>query len=112
MSLEETLPDPLPPGWKHYTPGDFLTTPESRAAYLNLAMQEDDGSGSAIASALGVIARAHGMTALATETGVTRPALYKALDAAGNPTLKTIVSTLHAMGLRLSVRPEITPAAE
>ncbi len=110
MTADESLP--LPPGWKRYEPGDFLTTPQSRAAYLELAMQEDDGSGRAIAAALGVIARAHGMSALASETGLTRPALYKALDASGNPTLKTILATLHAMGLRLSVRPESTSAAD
>ncbi len=112
MTADETLPSTLPPGWKRYEPGDFLTTPQSRTAYLDLAMQEDDGDGSVIAAALGVIARAYGMSALAVETGLTRPALYKALDTNGNPTLKTILATLHAMGLRLSVRPENVSAAE
>lgn len=52
--------------------------PSRIAAYLEAAF--DDGDPALIATALGDIARAKGMTQLAAEAGVTREALYKALS--------------------------------
>ncbi len=54
--------------------------------------------------ALRDIAEAYGgMAAIAREAGITREALYRALSPTGNPTLKTLLAVLHAMGMRLSV---------
>lgn len=54
--------------------------------------------------ALRDIAEAYsGMAAIAQEAGITREALYRALSPAGNPTLKTLIAALHAVGMRLSV---------
>ena len=39
--------------------------------------------------ALGDIVRAHGMTQIARNTGLTREGLYKALSADGNPSFTT-----------------------
>lgn len=49
-------------------------------------------------------ARAHGVSVLARETGLTREAIYKALGDQGNPTLDTLSRLLDAMELRLFVR--------
>ena len=56
--------------------------------------------------ALRDVAEAHGgLAAIAQEAGITREALYRALSPNGNPTLKTLLAVLHAVGMRLSVAP-------
>ena len=54
----------------HYLDGE-----EAVADYLNLVIEEGDMA--ELAHALGMIARARGMTQLARDTGLTREALYK-----------------------------------
>ena len=56
-----------------------------------------------IAAALGVIARAKGMTKVAKDAGVTREALYKALSADGDPKLSTLLGVVKALGVNLTV---------
>ncbi|MNL72049.1 hypothetical protein D3C87_1972950 [compost metagenome] len=46
-----------------------------------------------------------GLALVAQEAGITREALYRALSPTGNPTLKTLLAVLHALGMRLSVAP-------
>ena len=80
----------------------FLTTPGRIAAYLEAAF--DDGDPSLIATALGYIARAKGMTQLAAEAGVTREALHKALSPTGDPRLSTLLGVMKALGIKLKPR--------
>jgi probable addiction module antidote protein len=87
-----------------YDVADYLTSGDSVAAYIELAMQEGDPI--AIATALGNVARARGMTKLAKDTGLTREALYRALAPEGNPTLASFAAVLDAMGLRMRVEPK------
>ena len=54
-----------------------------------------------VAAALGAIARAHGMTRLAKETGLNREGLYRTLSGAGNPELETFLKVIKALGLQL-----------
>ena len=61
-----------------YDPAEFLDDETAMADYLRLTCE--DGSPAEIARALGAIARARGMTEIAAKTGITRPALYKALS--------------------------------
>jgi len=82
---------------------EHLRTPKQRAAYLEAAFE--DGDPTLIANALGDVARAMGMAAVARETGVTREGLYKALSGKGDPRLSTLAGVVKAMGLRLAVRP-------
>ena len=77
----------------------YFTTPESVIDLLNAAFES--GHAPYIANALGVAARAEGMTRLAAKTGVNRQALYTALSDEGNPTLETLLKVLGAMGVRL-----------
>ena len=58
-----------------------------------------------IADALGVVARARGMSQVARDTGLSRKSLYRALSADGNPELTTLLQVLRALGLRLSATP-------
>jgi putative addiction module killer protein/probable addiction module antidote protein len=74
--------------------------------YLKAALEElDDSEHRAVGLlALRQIAEAYGGLAyVAQEAGITREALYRALSPKGNPTLKTLLAVLHAVGMRLSV---------
>jgi probable addiction module antidote protein len=64
----------------------------------------ETGHAGYVAAALGTVAKARGMTALAAETGLNRQALYAALRDGGNPTLDTMLKVVHALGLELTVR--------
>ena len=82
-----------------WDPAEHLETEEDMAAYLEAALEEGDPT--LIASALGDIARAKGMTQIARETGFGRESLYKALSAEGNPEFATVLKVLRSLGLRL-----------
>jgi DNA-binding phage protein len=49
---------------------------------------------------------------VAAEAGISRESLYRALSPKGNPTLKTLVAVLKAVGLRLSIADAQQVAAE
>jgi probable addiction module antidote protein len=83
-----------------WDPAEYLATPESIAAYLEAAFE--DGDPALIATALGDIARAMGMTQLAAQAGVTREALYKALSPTRDPRLSTLLGVIRALGLKLT----------
>lgn len=86
-----------------YDAAEFLETDEDIIAYLNAAL--DDGDPALISAALGDIARAHGMTQLAKETGITRDGLYKALSPTGNPSFSTAQKVIEALGYKLDIVP-------
>jgi probable addiction module antidote protein len=78
---------------------DYLHTDEEVAGYLEAAFE--DGDPALIAAALGDVAKAWGMTRLAGQVGMSRPALYRALDRTGNPEFTTVLKVLKALGVRL-----------
>jgi probable addiction module antidote protein len=80
----------------------YLRTSETQAELLNDALGR--GSAAYVAQALGVIARARGMTRVAREAGVTREALYKALSEDGDPRLTTVLGVVRALGVTLSAQ--------
>jgi probable addiction module antidote protein len=86
----------------------FFTSLEAQRDLLDDAV--DSGNAAYIANALGVIAKARGMTAVAREAGVTREGLYKALSEDGDPRLTTPLGVVRALGLKLSAR--VSPAVE
>ena len=88
---------------RSFDPAAYLDSPEALLAYLDGAFA--DGEASEIADALGVVARARGMSRLAEETGLTRQALYKALSSDGNPEFATVLKVIRAFGLRLHPEP-------
>lgn len=88
-----------------YDVAEHLRTAEEMAAYLDASIAECDGDASFVAKALGDIARAKGMAALARDTGLGRESLYKALSAEGNPQLSTVLKVAKALGLQFSVKP-------
>ncbi|MBO9098064.1 MULTISPECIES: addiction module antidote protein [unclassified Rhizobium] len=80
---------------------DHLKTADDRMMYLEAAFE--DGDPAVIAHALGDVARAVGMTAVAKDAGVSREALYKSLSEAGDPRLSTFFGVIKALGLKVSV---------
>ncbi|WP_397403472.1 addiction module antidote protein [Phenylobacterium sp.] len=86
-----------------FDPAEYLDTPEAVAEYLAAAFET--GEQAVIADALGVVAKARGMTQLSRDTGLARPALYRALSPDGRPEFATVLKVLRALGVRLT--PEV-----
>jgi probable addiction module antidote protein len=63
----------------------------------------EDGDPALITHALGVVARAKGMSQIAQGAGLGRESLYKALSPNGNPEFATVLKVLRALGLKLKV---------
>ncbi len=78
-----------------------LRTPEEMAAYLDAWFEETPDDACGIASALGDIARAKGMTQVAKDAGLSRESLYRALSADGNPSFATVLKVARALGVKL-----------
>jgi len=79
---------------------EMLDSDEAVEAFLTEAMATGDAK--LIASALGTVARAKGMTGIARKTGLAREHLYRSLSEDGNPTLETTLAVLKAMGFHLA----------
>jgi len=80
---------------------EHLETAEDIAEYLEAVFE--DGDPALVLHALGVIARAKGMTQIAQAAGLGRESLYKALSPDGNPEFATVLKVVHALGLKLKV---------
>ena len=86
-----------------FDPAEYLDTSEGIATYMSEALETGDPA--FVADALGVVARARGMTEVAREAGVSRESLYRALSADGNPEFGTVMRVAQALGLQFSVTP-------
>ena len=85
-----------------YDPAIVLKTDEAIEVFLADAFESGDARH--IASALGVVARAKGMTKVARATGLAREQLYKSLSETGNPTLETTLAVMKALGFEMTGR--------
>jgi len=88
-----------------YDVAEHLRSPEEMAAYLEASFEEADGDAAFIAKALGDIARAKGMSAVAKEAGLSRESLYKALSGERSPGFDTVLKVIRALGLKLQALP-------
>lgn len=77
---------------------EHLKTEEDMVLYLEACLEEGDAA--LIAHALGVIAKARGMSQLARDTGLSRESLYKALSGEGNPEFATVMKVVKALGFQ------------
>jgi probable addiction module antidote protein len=89
--------------FSRYDTAEYLKTDEDMQAYLEACMEEGGNDPAFIAKALGVIARARGMSQLARDAGLGRESLYKALSGEGNPEFATILKVINALGLSLRI---------
>lgn len=83
----------------HWDTAEHLETPEDIAAYLEACLEEDDPE--LVTHALGVIARAKGMSQVARDAGLGRESLYKALAPGAKPRFETVYKVIRALGLHL-----------
>jgi probable addiction module antidote protein len=91
----------MPIETKPWDAAEVLNTPADIAAYVDAYLE--DGTQREMLRALGTIARSHGMSALAKQTGISRETLYQAFSDTGNPTLDTLLRVMKAFGVRLSI---------
>ena len=90
-----------------YDPAEDLKSGAAIATFMAEALQTGDVG--YISHALGVVARAKGMAQIADETGLSREQLYRSFSEKGNPTLKTTLAVIKALGIKLTA--EIPSAA-
>ena len=83
-----------------YDPAEDLTSDQAIAWFMTEAFATEDAG--YIAHALGVVARAKGMAQIASQTGLSREQLYRSFSANGNPTLKTTIAVMKALGVSLT----------
>lgn len=79
---------------------------DSEEAELELLADAiESGDPTYFSHALGIIARARGMTDIARKSGLAREALYRALSDNGDPRLSTLFGVVKAMGYNLRIEP-------
>ncbi len=86
----------------NYDPAEDLRTKKAIAIFMAEAFETNDPA--YIAHALGVVARAKGMSEIAGKTGLSREQLYRSFSAKGNPTLKTTLAVMKALDIKLTAR--------
>ena len=86
-----------------FDPARYLDSDEARAAYMTEALETGDPV--FIGDALGVIARARGLTQVAREAGLSGEELHHTLSSDGPSELGQVLRVIRALGLRLTVRP-------
>lgn len=77
-----------------------LRDSEAMAEYMAAALETQDPS--YVSHALGVVARAKGMSEIARASGLSREHLYRSFSENGNPTLKSMLAVMDALGVRLT----------
>jgi probable addiction module antidote protein len=87
---------------KNFDPAAYLDSDAAIAAFVAEAFETNDAG--YIAHAIGVVARAKGMTQIAGQTGLSREQLYRSFSENGNPTLKTTLAVMKALGVELAAK--------
>jgi probable addiction module antidote protein len=85
-----------------YDPAAALVDGEEIAAFMADAFETGDAA--YVAKALGTVARAKGMTEIARKTGLSREQLYRSFSEEGNPTLKTTLAVMRAVGIEMTIK--------
>ena len=86
-----------------FDPSEYLDSPEAIAVFMSDIMESNDPG--VIADGIGEVAKAKGMTALSKMTGIGRERLYASFGKNGNPTLRSLIAIMQALGLQLSAKP-------
>jgi probable addiction module antidote protein len=90
-----------------YDPAEDLGTDAAIATFMAEAFQTNDAA--YVAHALGVVARAKGMAQIAKQTGLSREQLYRSFSETGNPTLRTTLAVMKALGVELTAQSRQPP---
>jgi probable addiction module antidote protein len=79
----------------------YLDNEEAIAEYLRAALEDSDPD--VFLAAIGHVAKARGMSAIAQRSGLGRESLYKALAPGAKPRYDTVLKVLHSLGVKLTV---------
>lgn len=90
----------MPKTLTKFDPAATLRDSEAIAEYMAAAFETGDPS--YVSHALGVVARAKGMSEIARASGLSREHLYRSFSENGNPTLKSILAVMDTLGVQLS----------
>jgi probable addiction module antidote protein len=85
-----------------YDPAAALVDDTEIAFFMAEALETGDAA--YIAKSIGVVARAKGMADVAAETGLSREQLYRSFSEDGNPTLKSTLAVMKALGIELTAK--------
>ena len=80
---------------------EYLDDDASQAELILDAVESGDAT--YLAHALGVVARARGMTSIAEETGVPRKAIYKALSDPADLDFATLRTVAETLGMKFKI---------
>jgi len=78
---------------------EYLDDENMIAEYLSAILEENDPA--LLLSAIGDIAKARGMSKIASESGLGRESLYKALNSDSKPRFDTVIKVLSALGVSI-----------
>lgn len=81
-----------------------LRDPEFASHYIMAAILDNDVD--FLPTALGDIAKAHGMSKLAETSGINRRTLYKVFDKDANPSFELVTQIMDHLGLSFEVKPK------
>jgi len=81
---------------------EFLDSDAAVAVFMDEAFKTNDAA--YIAHAIGVAARAKSMARVASETGLAREQLYRSFSSKGNPTLRSALKIMGALGIQLAAK--------
>lgn len=91
---------------RRFDPAEYLNGVEELAAFLTAALETGDAEH--IQEAIGIAARARGMSEVASAAHVSRENLYRALSRDTATEFGTIVKVLSALNVRLVARPRLS----
>ena len=87
---------------------DYLDSDEVIAEFLSAALEDPDPD--VFLMAVADVAKAKGMTHIASATGLGRESLYKALSPGAKPRYDTVLRVLRALGVQLHAVPAVEVA--
>ena len=86
---------------KEFDASAYLDNEEVIAEFLTAALE--DGDPEVFLAAIGQVAKARGMSAIAESTGLGRESLYKAFAPGAKPRYETVQKVLQSLGVKINV---------
>ncbi|MGV8921510.1 MAG: addiction module antidote protein [Pseudomonas sp.] len=87
---------------KPFDASKYLTDEETISEFLTASLEDENPD--VFLRALAEVAKAHGMSQLARDSGMGRESLYKALAPGAKPRYDTVLKLLSALGVKLTVQ--------
>ena len=97
------------PKLKAFDVADYLDNDEIIAEYLTATLE--DPNPDVFLMAVADVAKARGMSHVASETGLGRESLYKAFAPGAKPRYDTVLKVLKALGIQLQATPAVENTA-